>query len=33
MTTAADGTQKKLYKIGVSFDEEKRTIGEWKIVD
>lgn len=29
--TAADGTPKKLFKIGVSFDEEKRTIGEWKI--
>ena len=31
--TAADGTPKKLFKIGVSFDEEKRTIGEWKIVE
>lgn len=30
-TLAADGTPKKLFKIGVSFDEEKRTIGEWKI--
>ena len=33
VTTAADGTPKKLFKIGVSFDEEKRTIGEWKIVE
>ena len=32
-TTAADGTPKKLFKIGVSFDAEKRTIGEWKIVE
>ncbi len=32
-TLAADGTPKKLFKIGVSFDEEKRTIGEWKIVE
>ncbi len=30
-TLAADGTPKKLFKIGVSFDAEKRTIGEWKI--
>ncbi|MCQ2050300.1 MAG: ATP-binding protein [Candidatus Saccharibacteria bacterium] len=30
-TLAADGTPKKLYKIGVSFDAEKRTIGEWKV--
>ena len=29
----ADGSPKKLYKIGVSFDAEKRTIGEWKIVE
>ncbi|WP_407441853.1 PD-(D/E)XK nuclease domain-containing protein [Fibrobacter sp.] len=29
VTQAADGTPKKLFKIGVSFDEEKRTIGEW----
>ncbi len=27
----ADGTLKSLYKIGVAFDTEKRTIGEWKI--
>ena len=32
-TLAADGTPKKLFKIGVSFDAEKRTIGEWKIVE
>lgn len=31
VTKAADGSQKKLFKIGVSFDEEKRTIGDWKI--
>jgi len=31
VTKAADGTQKKLLKIGVSFDAEKRTIGDWKI--
>lgn len=28
-TAFADGSLKKLYKIGVSFDGEKRTIGEW----
>ncbi len=28
---ADDGNPKKLYKIGASFDGEKRTIGEWKI--
>ena len=31
VTHAADGSPKKLFKIGVSFDAEKRTIGEWKI--
>ena len=31
VTTTANGTPKKLFKIGVSFDAEKRTIGEWKI--
>ena len=30
---AKDGSPKKLYKIGVTFDAEKRTIGEWKIVE
>jgi hypothetical protein len=25
------GSGKKLFKVGVSFDREKRTIGEWKI--
>ena len=29
----ADGTAKKLFKVGVSFDTEKRTIGEWKVVE
>jgi len=29
----ADGTKKKLYKIGATFDIEKRTIGEWKVVE
>ena len=28
---AADGSSKKLYKIGVGFDAERRTIGEWVI--
>ena len=32
-TTAVDGAPKKLFKIGVSFDAEKRTIGEWKIAE
>ena len=32
-TTAKDGSPKKLFKIGVTFDLEKRTIGEWKIVE
>ena len=31
--TKADGTPKKLFKIGVTFDSEKRTLGEWKIVE
>ncbi|MCQ2102021.1 MAG: ATP-binding protein [Fibrobacter sp.] len=31
VTKAADGTPKKLFKIGVAFDAEKRTLGEWKI--
>lgn len=30
-TRSADGTLKKLYRIGVSFDPEKRTIGEWVV--
>ncbi len=33
VTNKADGTPKKLYKIGVAFDAGKRTIGEWKIVE
>ncbi len=32
VTKKADGSPKKLFKIGVAFDAEKRTIGEWKIV-
>ena len=32
-TTAKDGSPKRLFKIGVTFDLEKRTIGEWKIVE
>lgn len=28
-----DGTLKKLFKIGVTFDVAKRTISEWKIVE
>ena len=30
---ANDGTPKKLFKIGASFDAEKRTLGEWKIAE
>ena len=30
---AKDGTPKKLVKIGANFDKEKRTLGEWKIVE
>lgn len=33
VTLAADGTLKKLFKIGVSFDAEKRTIGKWIVAD
>ncbi len=29
VTNKADGTSKKLFKIGVAFDAEKRTLGEW----
>lgn len=29
----ADGNPKRLYKIGVTFDAERRTVGEWKIVE
>jgi hypothetical protein len=32
-TLAEDGTPKKLVKIGANFDSEKRTLGEWKIVE
>lgn len=31
--TKVDGSPKKLFKIGVVFDIEKRTIGEWKIIE
>ena len=33
VTMAKDGNPKKLFKIGVTFDQEKRTIGEWKVVE
>ena len=33
VTMAKDGSPKKLFKIGVSFDAEKCTLGEWKIVE
>ena len=33
VTMAKDGSPKKLFKIGVAFDLEKRTIGEWKFVE
>jgi len=33
VTMTKDGLPKKLFKIGVSFDAEKRTIGEWKVVE
>ena len=32
-TMTKDGSPKKLFKIGVAFDAEKRTIGEWKVVE
>ena len=32
-TMTKDGSPKKLFKIGVTFDQEKRTIGEWKVVE
>jgi hypothetical protein len=28
-----DGLPKKLFKIGATFDAEKRTVGEWKVVE
>ena len=33
VTKDKNGNDKKLFKIGVSFDSEKRTLGEWKIVE
>ena len=33
VTKKADGSPKKLFKIGVAFDAEKRTLGQWKIVE
>ena len=33
VTMAKDGNPKKLFKIGVTFDQEKRSIGEWKVVE
>ena len=32
-TLAKNGTPKKLVKTGANFDKEKRTLGEWKIVE
>ena len=32
-TLTENGTPKKLVKIGANFDNEKRTLGEWKIVE
>ena len=32
-TMTKDGSPKKLFKIGATFDQERRTIGEWKIVE
>lgn len=29
----ADGNPKRLFKVGVAFDSERRTLGEWKIVE
>ena len=29
----ANGNPKKLFKIGVSFDAERRTLGEWKVTE
>ena len=33
VTKDKNGNDKKLVKVGVSFDAEKRTLGEWKIVE
>ena len=33
VTMAKDGNPKKLFKIGVTFGQEKGTIGEWKVVE
>ncbi len=30
---ALDGMPKRLFKIGVSFDAERRTLGEWKVAE
>ena len=30
---ASDGTPKKLFKVGVVIDHEKRTLGDWKVVE
>ncbi len=32
-TGRKDGTKKRLFKIGVAFDAERRTLGEWKIAE
>ncbi len=31
VTNKADGTPKKLFKVGVVIDNEKRTLGQWKV--
>ena len=33
VTKDKNGNDKRLVKIGVNFDAEKRTLGEWKIVE
>ncbi|MBQ3719584.1 MAG: PD-(D/E)XK nuclease domain-containing protein [Fibrobacter sp.] len=30
---ALDGMPKRLFKIGVSFDAERRTLGQWKVAE
>lgn len=32
-TLAENGTPKKLVKVGANFDKEKRTLGDWKIIE
>ena len=33
VTKDKNGNDKRRVKVGVSFDSEKRTLGEWKIVE